>query len=126
MAMKKAKKNRANPILFVTILALLGCLAQLPPTNHRQWLAQYGQFMEEVRSNHDSPNWCWEKADQRFLLLSETHSERFRADLALAERLLVEGYAVEYRLLRARGMLRGTTERILDAVRINDSREIQP
>lgn len=90
MEMKKHIYNRLFPIL---LLFLVACA----PMSKETYMANYKEFVEEVKKESSEYNDDdWAKADEKYLKYSEEWYTKFESELTMKDELKIASWGVQY------------------------------
>ncbi len=101
--------------LHFVVALMLWVLVACAPKSKEKYLADYKEFVEEVKREHgeyDDEDWAW--ADENFLKYSKEWHSKFADELTLKEELKVSRLNLQYNALRGSKDLKDLFDTMFD------------
>ncbi|MCF0205462.1 MAG: hypothetical protein HUK12_09330 [Muribaculaceae bacterium] len=80
--------SKLKTTIACALMAMAMILASCAPSSKEDYLNQFSQFIEEVKTNHESySDSDWEKAEKKFEKFSGEWYEKFDNELSTSEKI---------------------------------------
>lgn len=98
-------------LLLLSVIILAGCA----PMSKESYLERYGEFIDEVSSEHSNYSESdWKDSDDRYFKYSEEWYEKFEDEFTFQEKVRLVGYEVQYNALKAKSGVENFFEGFLE------------